>query len=533
MIRRKIAKIACLCALVCIGNITTAFADTLNYKVSNYSEYADNKLELLSTDKIYESLYQYYNSNSININMWYPTLDKKSLILSLSNNKSCVMSLSDYSIIRSFNNGLSSTMLKDGEFMFNDYSTNKALSVEDGTIREHDSKTMYDTLIREVTESLGYDSTKVQISTSNRTNYNYGNPRGEYKIPMNIDYDSTGYDSYQSLRIVEGVGTIIQLCYNDLIKYNLTMHDIKGLTDIQVGKRFNADGETYVLLPLNSTTSDKLKALSNKETTFIINEIGLYKVTDVSYELESAYNIAYWIDNEEKIARDVTILSSDDLDMIHSTFGAKSTYCSTYKNRFISTGNFEDAGTFIYTIDGTKLSVDKVLSSDDFKSRPCYATFSELESCAAYNYTKDYTSFSVLQVEDNGEVKLYRNESLRDYFNMPTDTDLTSMQTTLIDLNNKDKTLSFKTNDGRVNIATTYAKHYNVVFKDTDGSILKECTVYNGESAIAPEINNNLFIGWDKDFSNVTEDIEVVAQYKKPNLESFKIDIDKNQFNLQ
>ncbi len=60
------------------------------------------------------------------------------------------------------------------------------------------------------------------------------------------------------------------------------------------------------------------------------------------------------------------------------------------------------------------------------------------------------------------------------------------------------------------------ASEHTVTFKDHDGSILKTETVAHGESATAPEVNGKTgytHTGWNKDFSNVTSDLTVTAEY--------------------
>ena len=57
----------------------------------------------------------------------------------------------------------------------------------------------------------------------------------------------------------------------------------------------------------------------------------------------------------------------------------------------------------------------------------------------------------------------------------------------------------------------------SVRFNDWDGTKLLEQFVEDGSAAIAPEDPTRegyTFIGWDKDFSNITEDLVVTAQYK-------------------
>ncbi|MBQ9949404.1 MAG: S8 family serine peptidase [Clostridia bacterium] len=59
---------------------------------------------------------------------------------------------------------------------------------------------------------------------------------------------------------------------------------------------------------------------------------------------------------------------------------------------------------------------------------------------------------------------------------------------------------------------------YTVTFCDYDGTVISTQEVEHGASATAPEAPTRTgytFAGWDKDFSNVTEDITVTAQYDK------------------
>ena len=58
---------------------------------------------------------------------------------------------------------------------------------------------------------------------------------------------------------------------------------------------------------------------------------------------------------------------------------------------------------------------------------------------------------------------------------------------------------------------------YAVIFRDMDGTNLSVQYVDEGEAAVAPADPTRegfTFIGWDKDFSNVTEDLIVTAQYE-------------------
>lgn len=59
---------------------------------------------------------------------------------------------------------------------------------------------------------------------------------------------------------------------------------------------------------------------------------------------------------------------------------------------------------------------------------------------------------------------------------------------------------------------------FQVIFKDFDGKIIKECDVLPGTDAIPPEVPivaNHYFIGWDTDYKNVHYDMVITAQYVK------------------
>ena len=57
---------------------------------------------------------------------------------------------------------------------------------------------------------------------------------------------------------------------------------------------------------------------------------------------------------------------------------------------------------------------------------------------------------------------------------------------------------------------------YTVTFQDFDGTVLKTETVKSGESATAPDDPSRegyTFVGWDRDFSAITKDTVIKAEY--------------------
>ncbi|SOB90681.1 uncharacterized repeat protein (TIGR02543 family), partial [Ureibacillus xyleni] len=80
---------------------------------------------------------------------------------------------------------------------------------------------------------------------------------------------------------------------------------------------------------------------------------------------------------------------------------------------------------------------------------------------------------------------------------------------------------NFATDTVPVNGITLYAKwtikEYTVTFKNPDGTVLKTETVQHGSNATAPENPTRIghtFTGWDKGFTNITDDLTVTAQYQ-------------------
>ena len=70
---------------------------------------------------------------------------------------------------------------------------------------------------------------------------------------------------------------------------------------------------------------------------------------------------------------------------------------------------------------------------------------------------------------------------------------------------------------------------YNVTFKDYDGTVLKTEQVEEGASATAPNNptrDGYVFTSWNKDFSNVTSDLTVTAQYEEATVNLFPSFID-------
>jgi len=80
----------------------------------------------------------------------------------------------------------------------------------------------------------------------------------------------------------------------------------------------------------------------------------------------------------------------------------------------------------------------------------------------------------------------------------------------------KNTTINVKFTDMTYIVTYTEPATYTVTFKDWDGTVLKTQTVEEGSSATAPDNptrDGYVFTGWDIDFSNVTSNLTVTAQY--------------------
>ena len=64
-------------------------------------------------------------------------------------------------------------------------------------------------------------------------------------------------------------------------------------------------------------------------------------------------------------------------------------------------------------------------------------------------------------------------------------------------------------------VTALYKESYTVKFVDADGKELKVEEVLAGGDATAPTIEDEMFKGWDKEFTDVQSDLVVTAQYKK------------------
>ncbi len=79
-----------------------------------------------------------------------------------------------------------------------------------------------------------------------------------------------------------------------------------------------------------------------------------------------------------------------------------------------------------------------------------------------------------------------------------------------------DKSFDAVSSDMTVTATYTPLPTYTVVFKDSDGNVLKTETVVSGKDATPPADptkNDHKFTGWNGDYTNVTQNLEIVANF--------------------
>ena len=77
--------------------------------------------------------------------------------------------------------------------------------------------------------------------------------------------------------------------------------------------------------------------------------------------------------------------------------------------------------------------------------------------------------------------------------------------------------IEFAIQNGAVTVAAAQPEMHTVTFKDWDGTVLKTQEVQHGGDAEAPADPTRVgytFTGWDKEFTNITADLVVTAQYE-------------------
>lgn len=200
-------------------------------------------------------------------------------------------------------------------------------------------------------------------------------------------------------------------------------------------------------------------------------------------------------------------------------------YANTYAETYAINNNINYKKKYdVIFYDYNNIALDKqtVLEGEGATApeNPTRAGHTFLKWDNLFDSVNDYLNITAIYEKNTYEIifyDYYGNEIKKEYVKYEEDAIPPDMPN--IDL------LSFKKWDKDIKnvksdlaVYPIYSKIYSVTFKDYNGTILKEEKIFEGESATAPENpfrEGYIFVKWDKVFSHITEDIEIVAIYRE------------------
>ena len=324
---------------------------------------------------------------------------------------------------------------------------------------------------------------------------------GDYAV--SVSYDSEGYEIYDfnaepvDFAVVNGKISVTDIIYGDvngdgkvnnldrliLTRYLANWPDYPA-SRIKPGADTNADGKInnldrliltrhlanwpdYATLPWSSGKSNASvvgaeSGTKDNEPKIIVNGVEAAPGDTVSVGIEIANNpgiISMTLD----VAFDpaLTLLRVEDTGLLPGTVP-----CTVMQNPF----------TLVWTNDS---------ASENF-------------------YVNGTLTYFVFKVADNAEPGAY---NITVTYNLD--------EYDIYDCNAEP--VEFAVQNGAVTVAAAQPEMHTVTFKDWDGTVLKTQEVQHGGDAEAPADPTRTgytFTGWDKEFTNITADLVVTAQYE-------------------
>ena len=324
---------------------------------------------------------------------------------------------------------------------------------------------------------------------------------GDYAV--SVSYDSEGYEIYDfnaepvDFAVVNGKISVTDIIYGDvngdgkvnnldrliLTRYLANWPDYPA-SRIKPGADTNADGKInnldrliltrhlanwpdYATLPWSSGKSNASvvgaeSGTKDNEPKIIVNGVEAAPGDTVSVGIEIANNpgiISMTLD----VAFDpaLTLLRVEDTGLLPGTVP-----CTVMQNPF----------TLVWTNDS---------ASENF-------------------YVNGTLTYFVFKVADNAEPGAY---NITVTYNLD--------EYDIYDCNAEP--VEFAVQNGAVTVAAAQPEMHTVTFKDWDGTVLKTQEVQHGgdaEAPVDPTRTGYTFTGWDKEFTNITADLVVTAQYE-------------------
>lgn len=324
----------------------------------------------------------------------------------------------------------------------------------------------------------------------------------------------------KSTMAVRGTSFVVSVEQNPDGSYMTNLYAFHGVVEVQlIDEEGNPKGETVQVLEdqavaIMTTQNDATTNDANIDgfSFFVVEdgEDGTYRpvsegespVTGFDYNdiPESMLRQALSTNNNNEISLDDVVLQ----EILNALNGDQS---SISGNDAVSDNEAEEAFSDSVSNNGAETS-DATISDN---------TVSENE--ASENEIPITTSENSISENSASENSVSRNTVSRNTTSQNTVTTTTNTSTTENSSNHSSGSSSGATTE------TEEEVEYTVTFVGRNGEILATETVLSGESATAPSVESPvedttipytryLFTDWDSDFSNVTSDITVTAQYE-------------------
>jgi len=276
------------------------------------------------------------------------------------------------------------------------------------------------------------------------------------------------------------------------------------------------DDITFTFAPLQDGDGNYYE-IEEVYIDYVVNEeaknAGTYTFTNV----QADHTIGVYYSADPVITHDITVTSGENGEIspegvIHAREGSVRTFY------FYPDTGYEVDQVFVDGLEITNLATKEYYTIANItEEHTIHVTFKKTPVRYNINVIVSGDNPSVHTVNPRGETPVWEGESFT-----ATWSPFAGYQVVQVLVDNTPVTA-----DGTYSIASAAADHtieivfqvisYNVTFKDHDENILKTETVPHGNQATPPADpvrEHYVFIGWDVDYSNVTTNVTIRAQYR-------------------